>query len=165
MKVVRNTQDQLILRSVPWIITITLCAAFLGVIAFGLSALFAGNMSEAFWGLLAIPAFLSIFIVAFVRRDEVMFDRSRDLIEMRHSTFFGRKSVKHRLSNLGRAKLESSRSENGMTYRIAIELVDGMDKGMHPLTPVYVSGNGAKRGVAAINDWLARDVDSRSGAA
>jgi hypothetical protein len=161
MKIVRNTPEQLILRSVPWIIAIMLCGFLLAVIGFGLKSLFEGNMSGTFWGLLAIPLFLSIFIIIFVRRDDLLLDRSRDLLELRHSTFRGRTRIRHRLAHLQRAELESSSGENGTTYRIALVLDGGMDADTHPVTPVYVSGNAAKRGVEAINAWLAQDIDSQ----
>ncbi len=149
------------MRSVPWVIAIMLSGMLLAVISFGLKAFFEGNGADAFWGLLAIPLFIVIFIVVFVRRDDLILDRSRNLLELRHSTFRGRTRVQHRLEHLERAKLQSSRSsKGGKTYRIALVLDGGMDAGTHPVTPVYVSGNGAKRGVAAINAWLAQDVDS-----
>jgi uncharacterized membrane protein YbhN (UPF0104 family) len=161
MKIVRNTSEQLILRSVPWVIAIVLSVFVLAVIGFGLKSLFEGNKTDAFWGLLAIPLFLSIFIVAFVRRDDLILDRSRNLLELRHSTFRGRTKIQHKLEHLAEAKLQSSRTSKGaMTYRIALVLEGGMDAGTHPVTPVYASGNGAKRGVEAINAWLAQDVDS-----
>jgi len=161
MKIVRNTSDQLILRSVPWVIAIMLSVFLLAVIGFGLSSLFEGNTTDAFWGLLAIPLFLTLFIVIFVRRDDLILDRSRNLLELRHSTFRGRTKVQHKLEHLNRATLQSSRSSKGATtHRIALVLDGGMDAGTHPATPVYVSGNGAKHGVDAINAWLAQDVDS-----
>jgi hypothetical protein len=161
MKIVRNTPEQLILRSIPLVIAIMLSAFLLAVIAFGLNALFAGDRSGAFWGLIALPLFLGLFLVIFVRRDEVILDRSRNLLELRHSTFRGRTRVQHELRHLERARLESHEShKNGKTYRIALILNGGMDEGIHPVTPVYTSGNGAKRGVEAINTWLAQDIDS-----
>ncbi|MGJ8586826.1 MAG: hypothetical protein ACSHXW_01615 [Yoonia sp.] len=162
MKIVHNTPNQLVLRSVPWIVAITLGAVLLGVIAFGLNALFDGDLVDTFWGLFAIPLFLAIFLAVFVRRDDLILDRNRNLLELRHSTFRGRTRVQHKLEHLQKAELQSSKSTNsGMTYRIALVLDGGMDAGTHPVTPVYVSGNGAKRGVEAINTWLAQDVDSR----
>ncbi|WP_342068804.1 hypothetical protein [Yoonia algicola] len=162
MKIVRNTSDQLILQSVPWVIAIMLSIFLLGAIGFGLSSLFESNTTDAFWGLLAIPLFLSLFIVIFVRRDDLILDRSRNLLELRHSTFRGRTKIQHKLEHLNRAMLQTSRSSKGATtHRIALVLDGGMDAGTHPVTPVYVSGNGAKRGVEAINAWLAQDVDSR----
>ena len=149
------------MRSVPWVIAIMLSGMLLAVISFGLKAFFEGNGEDAFWGLLAIPLFIIIFIVVFVRRDDLILDRSRNLLELRHSTFRGRTRVQHRLEHLERAKLQSSRSsKGGKTYRIALVLDGGMDAGTHPVTPVYTSGNGAKHGVEAINAWLAQDVDS-----
>lgn len=138
-----------------------LCGFLLAVIAFGLKSLFEGNMTDTFWGLIAIPLFLAIFIVVFVRRDDLILDRSRNLLELRHSTFRGRTTVKHKLEHLDRAVLQTSHSsEGGTTHRIALVLDGGMDAGTHPTTPVYVSGHGAKRGVEAINAWLSQDIDS-----
>jgi hypothetical protein len=162
MKIVRNTPDQLILRSVPWLIAIMLSGFLIGTVSFGLTGLLGGNLQDAFWGLFAIPLFLAVFFAAFVRRDDVILDRSRDLLELRHSTLRGRTKIAHKLSHLTHAKLESSRTSKGArTYRIALVLEGGMDKGTHPATPVYTSGSGAKRGVDAINAWLSLDVDSR----
>ncbi len=155
MKIVRNTPEQLILRSVPWVMSILLCAFFLGAIGFGLNAFFKGEFAEAFWGLLALPAFLSIFLIAFIRRDEVILDRSRDLLELRHATLLRRTKVRHALHNLDRAMVQTSNSgDSGPTHRAALVLHGGMDAGTHPVSPVYSSGNGAKRAVDAINAWL-----------
>ncbi|EBA12349.1 hypothetical protein RCCS2_13669 [Roseobacter sp. CCS2] len=138
-----------------------LSAVLLGVVAFGLNALFEGNVADTFWGLFAIPLFVSIFLIVFVRRDDLILDRSRNLLELQHSTFRGRTKVQHKLEHLQRAKLQSSRtSKGGTTYRIALVLDGGMDAGTHPVTPVYASGNSAKHGVETINAWLAQDVDS-----
>ena len=162
MKIVRNTPQQLILRSVPWVVAFMLSALLLGVVAFGLNALFEGNLTDTFWGLFAIPLFISIFLVVFVRRDDLILDRSRNLLELRHSTFRGRTSVQHKLEHLERAMIQSSQSDSGgKTYRIALVLNGGMDAGTHPVTAVYASGNGAKRGADAINNWISQDVDSQ----
>ena len=159
MKIVENTPDRLVLKSVPWVMGILLCGFMLACIAFGLSALMDGNMKDAFWGLLALPLFLSLFLLVFVRRDDLTLDRSQNLLELRHSTFRGRMRVQHKLEHLDRAMIQSSRNENGgKTHRIALILDGGMDAGTHPVTSVYTGGNGAKRGADAINDWLARNL-------
>ena len=160
MKIVRNTPDQLILHSVPWAITILLSVFFLAVIGLGLNALFQGDGQGAFWGLLAIPAFLAIFVAMFVRRDDLILDRSRNLLELRHSTVFGRRKIRHELHHLSQALVQSTRSENADTYRVALILDGGMDAGVHPVTEVYASGKGAERAADAINNWLSLDVDS-----
>lgn len=155
MKVVRNTPDQLILRSRPWLIAVVFGGLILGSVAFGLNALAAGNVGESFWGLIAIPTFLAIFVACFVRRDDLILDRRLDLLELRHSTVFGRQKIKHKLSNFECAIMQTSNSgDGGPTHRVALILHSGMDAGTHPVTPVYVSGNGAKRAVDAINTWL-----------
>ncbi len=155
MKVVRNTPQHLVLQSVPWLFAVLFSCCLLGAIWFGLDALFSGDMQGTFWGLVVIVPFLTFFLVIFVRRDEVILDRTADLLELRHSTFRGRTTVQHKLNHLTRAKLQSSRTSKGaVTYRIALVLDGGMDAGIHPVTPIYVSGNGAKHGVEAINTWL-----------
>jgi len=160
MKIVRNVPEQLFLRSVPWVMASLLSLFLLAMIAMGLNALVQGDNSGAFWGLFALPFIISIFLLLFVRRDDLVLDRTRNLLELRHSTFRGRTRVQHRLEHLHRAKLQSSRSSKGaMTYRIALVLDGGMDEGIHPVTPIYTSGNGARRGVEAINAWLAQDID------
>ncbi len=161
MKIVRNTPEQLILRSAPWFLAVVFGGLILVSIGCGLNAFFAGGLGETFWGLIGIPAFLALFLVIFVRRDDLILDRSRDVLELRHSTFFGRRKVRHKLQNLERAIVQTSNSgDSGPTHRIALVLSGGMDAGTHPVTPVYASGNGAKRGVDAINGWLSRDIDS-----
>ncbi|KQB96941.1 hypothetical protein AL073_07560 [Loktanella sp. 1ANDIMAR09] len=160
MKIVHNTPEKLVLTFVPWVFATVLSALLLGVVGFGLNALFTGDVSAAFWGLLVIPAFVLLFLVIFVRRDDLILDRDSNLLELRHSTFLGRTRVQHRLEHLREAKLQSSRSESANTYRIALVLDGGMDAGTHAVTPIYINGPGPERGVAAINAWLAQDVDS-----
>jgi hypothetical protein len=163
MKIVRNTPEQLILRSVPWIMALVFSVFILVMIGFGLNALMKGDGMDAFWGLLGVPAFLGIFLVAFARRDEVILDRSRNLVELRHSTFLGRTRVQHAFTHLERAIMQAhSGSKGGTTYRVALVLGGGMDAGTHPVTPVYSSGNGVKRAVETINNWLSADIDSGS---
>jgi len=156
MKIVRNTPDQLILRSVPWILSVTIGICILVSVGFGLNGLLTGLLTEAFWGMIGIPAFVAIFIAVFVRRDDLILDRSRDLLEMRHSTVFGRTKVQHQLRHLESAVVQTQPgdAEGGPTHRIALVLSGGMDAGTHPVTPVYVGGNGARRAADAINDWL-----------
>ncbi|WP_342076535.1 hypothetical protein [Yoonia sp. SS1-5] len=161
MKIVRNTSDQLILRFMPRLLAAMLSAFLLGSVAFGLNALFAGDGQGILWGLLLIPLILAGLMAGFIRRDEVILDRSRDLLEMRHSTFLGRRKVRHKLQNLDRAILQTNRSKgNATTYRVALILKAGMDAGTHPATPIYQSGNGAARAVETINQWLSTSVDS-----
>ncbi|MEJ6404010.1 hypothetical protein [Yoonia sp. 2307UL14-13] len=161
MKIIRNTPEQLILRSVPWFMAALLSIFLLAVIGFGMQSFFEGDREGAFWGLLGIPAFLGIFLIAFIRRDEVILDRTRNLVEMHHSTFLGRKRVRHELQNLERAMVQAHYgSKGGKTHRVALVLSGGMDVGRHPVTPVYSGGRSAHRAMEAINIWLAMDVDS-----
>lgn len=161
MKVVRNTPEQLILSSVPWFIALVLSGCVLLSVGFGLEALFRDDYAEAFWGMIGIPAFLSIFLVTFARRDDVILDNTRSTVEMRHATFLGRKTVKHALMHLERAIVQTSHSDGSDTHRVALVLSGGMDLGTHPVTEVYASGSAAARAAETINNWLRQNVDTR----
>lgn len=160
MKVVRNTPDQLILKSTPWLFGLLLSAGILVSVSLGLSSIGRENWTDVFWGVIGVPAFLALFMVIFVRRDDLILDRQQNIAELRHATFFGRKRIRHELAHLDRAIVQQGTSRNSTTYRVAIILNGGMDAGTHPVTEVYASGNGARTAADAINAWLAGPVDS-----
>jgi hypothetical protein len=160
MKIVRNSPDQLILRSVPWLLGIIFAGAILGMSAAGLNGLLTGDVKFAAIMLLCGPVFMGLFFAIFIRRDDLILDRSRNLLELRHATVLGRHKVQHKLQYLSRAMVQTSNSDDGKTHRVALVLQGGMDAGVHPVTEVYTSGYGATRAVDAINDWLSLDVDS-----
>ncbi len=156
MKTLRETPDELVLTSRPWFLGIVISACLLGTLGFGLSALGTGNGKDIFWGLFFIPLVLVLALVVFVRRDDLILDRSRSVVEFRHATFLGRKRQQWPLSDVERAIVQTSRSEDGKTHRVALV----MQSGAHPVTPVYSGGKGAENAVAQINRWLANTVDS-----
>lgn len=160
MKVVRNTPEQLILRSVPWVLGIIFAGAILGMTAAALNGLLEGDYTFALMMMLFGPVFMGLFFALFIRRDDLILDRSRDLLELRHATVLGRHKVQHKLQHLSKAMVQTSNSDNAKTHRVALVLESGMDAGVHPVTEVYTSGYGATRAVDAINAWLALDVDS-----
>ena len=160
MKVVCNTPEQLILRSVPWVLGIIFAGAILGMSAVGMNGLFTGDLKLAVIMFLCGPVFMGLFFAVFIRRDDLILDRSRNLLELRHATVLGRRKIRHELKHLSRAMVQTSNTDNGKTRRVALELEGGMDAGVHPVTEVYTSGYGATRAVDAINDWLSQDVDS-----
>lgn len=161
MKIVRNTPEQLIIRNAPWVIGIVLA---LGILALSAASLY--GIAQRDYKFAAImfacgPIFVGLFFAIFVRRDDLVLDRSRDLIELRHATVRGRHKVRHDLRNLEQAVIQTHDSGKGVpTHRVAIVLNGGMDAGTHPITPVYTSGYAAERAANAINAWLAKDVDS-----
>ncbi|EEE37921.1 hypothetical protein RKLH11_1760 [Rhodobacteraceae bacterium KLH11] len=160
MKVTRDTPDQLILSDTPWFIGITLVFFILIFVGLGLFLMTDGGEAILFgliFGLggggLGFGAFC-----AFVRRVQVIFDRSADSILIRRQSVFGYETVAHVLSNLSHAELESTTSRrNGNTstlYRPILVLDKGMSAGRHPIVEAFSSGAGSRRLVDAVNNWL-----------
>ena len=167
MKIVRNTPNQLILQSVPWAFGIGLIAAILGVSAGSLAGFLTGNYLQG-TVLLLSAAFLGLFFALFVRRDDLILERSWNLIELSHASLFGRHKVRHELQDLKEVIVQTQDSAprggsnsqyNGPTHRAVLVLDGGMDAGNHPVTENYAGGLGAKLAAEAINTWLALDVD------
>ena len=157
MKIVRNTPEQLILQNVPWAIGLAFIVVTLCLVAGGMNALTNGDYKPAVMMLLVGPAGIGLFFALFVRRDDVILDRSRNLIELRHASVFRRSRVRHALSDLDKAVVETQHSANNRTtHRPALVLSSGMDAGTHPLTYVFMSGNWAAETAETINDWLKR---------
>lgn len=166
---VRNTPDQLIIKSVPWAMAIMIAATILALSGVSIYGFLTGNYLQGTIMFLAGPVFMGLFFVIFVRRDDLILDRTRNKIELRHATVFGRKTVIHALTDLEdaivqtqKANRNSSHSNNVPTHRLALVLSSGMDAGTHPVTENYMSGNGAQRAADVINAWLAMNVDSAS---
>ncbi len=160
MKIVRNTPDQLILRSVPWVIGIVLSGAILGLSAASLTGFL---QTEYLFGtvMLLSALFVGVFFALFVRRDDLILDRSRNQIELRHATVFGRHKVRHDLTHLRNAIVQQqsaagsgSKNDTALTFRVALVLEGGMDAGTHPVTEVFSDGNSALKAADAINNWL-----------
>ena len=173
MKIVRDTPEQLIIRNAPWAIGIVLALAILAMSAASLHGLGQGDYKFAAIMFACGPVFAGLFFALFVRRDDLILDRSRNVVELRHATVRGRQTIRHDLKHLAKAVVETQGARNrgssttgqGPTHRVAIVLTGGMDAGTHPITPVYASGNAADMAADAINAWLAMDIDStRSGA-
>ena len=169
MKVTRNTPNQLILSDTPWFIGIMLVFFILAFVGAGLflaseggEGILFGLFFALFGGGMGVGAFC-----AFVRRVQVILDRSQDRIMIRRQSVFGYDTVEHVLSNLSHAETEStiSRSDKGTStlFRPVLILDEGMSAGRHPIVEAYSSGRGAHRLVDAVNDWLpTRKVDSSS---
>jgi hypothetical protein len=81
MKVVRNTQDQLILQSVPWVLGVIFAGAILWISAASLNSLLTGDYKFATIMMLCGPVFMGLFFALLIRRDDLILDRSRDLLE------------------------------------------------------------------------------------
>lgn len=155
MKVTRDTPDQLILANTPWLLG---CALVLFTMAFvgpGLLIMYDGVWQGAIFAI-AGGGMGCIAFAAFVRRTQLILDRSNDSVTLRWRSVFGYKEVRHTLSNLARADLESTRgSKGGTLYRPVLILSEGMSAGRHPIVPSYTNGEGPRHMVDAVNGWLA----------
>ncbi|PCH75254.1 MAG: hypothetical protein COC12_01470 [Rhodobacteraceae bacterium] len=154
MKVTRDTPDQLIIANSPWLIGLMLIIFILIFVGAGLLV-----MTEEFWIGLLFAGFgggigLGAF-VAFVSRVQLILDRPTNSVTLRARSLFGFSEVRHALSDLTRAELDSTtESKGGTLYRPALVLTGGMSAGTHPILNAYTNGTSPQRMVAAINTWL-----------
>lgn len=154
MKITRETQDQLILSDVPWLIGLMLIVFIVIFVGAGLFMVEGGNWVglplALVGGALGFGAF-----AGFVRRVQVIFDRPAGRITIRARSVFGYAEVIHDLSHLSEAALESSASSKGNTlYRPVLVLNGGMSAGRHPMVQTFTNTRGPVRAVEAVNRWL-----------
>ncbi|MFT7593134.1 MAG: hypothetical protein ACI8R4_000446 [Paracoccaceae bacterium] len=154
MKVTRNTPDQLIVADTPWLIGLMMIFFIMVFVGAGMAMVLSGDMLGLLFiivgGGLGIGAF-----AAFVRRVQVILDRPTDSITIRARTLFGYSEVRHKLSSLSRAVLQSTTSSKGNTlHRPALVLDQGMSAGDHPIVKTYANTGGAAHIVKAVNTWL-----------
>ncbi len=163
MRVTRDTPDQLILADTPWLVGFFLILFILVFVGIGLTLLmngeWAGLLFAGIGGGLGLLAF-----AAFVRRVQLILDRTTGSLILRRRSVFGYRQVRHRLADLSGAELErTSSSEGGTLYRPVLVLTGGMSAGRHPIVEAYTNTSGPRRAVEAVNGWLARaQLDSTS---
>lgn len=152
MKVRRNSPEILIVGATPWIT---------GLLLIGFTLIFAGiSISLLMQGeLLGLAFLLGVALgfggfAAFVRRTQVVFNRPEGWVEIRSKTVLGMKVIRHDLSEISQAIVESSHSDGTTTYRVSLVIPSGQSTGTHPLSPIY-SNTADHHGIAeAINHWL-----------
>lgn len=154
MKVTTNSPDLLIIEDRPLFIAIAL---ILFTLAFSGAGLFMIAEGE-WWGLFFMlfgGGMGVLFFGIFVRRVQVVFHRPEGYVEVRRRNVFGARKVRHDLTEIARAELQTSRSSDGPdTHRVALVIENGQSAGAHPITVAYSSGSGHQRCKEAINDWL-----------
>ncbi|MEW9918383.1 hypothetical protein AB2B41_02110 [Marimonas sp. MJW-29] len=153
MKVTRNTPEQLIVENNP--LWLAIFISLFGLTFFGIGMANLG--SDPGMGALFVACGLGIavgFNMIFVRRTQLILDRSRDLVELRRRSWSGYSLMTWQLRYLERAVVQTSRSGDNDTHRAALVISGGMDAGTHPVTLVYSSGRGARRAAEAVNGWL-----------
>ncbi len=154
MKVTRNLPEQLIIENNP--IWLAIFVSVFGLVFFGVGL--ANVSSEPAMGIAFMLGGLGIavgFNIIFIRRTQLILDRTRNLVELRRRSWIKYYTMSWQLNFLDRAIIQTSRSGDTDTHRAALVITGGMDAGTHPITLVYSSGSGARRAASAINDWLA----------
>jgi hypothetical protein len=151
MQIKVDTPERLVITDRPVVIATILLGVLVILIGFAMATAVAGEWTVAAI-LLVVMAILGGLSAVFIRRSDLILDRPTATVHLHSSTLLGKTWLSWPLSDLAGATVQSSRSEDsGMTYRPALLLTDGRT---HPLTPVYTSGQGANRAVAAIQRWL-----------
>jgi hypothetical protein len=154
MKITLDTPDQLVIDDTPWIFGLILIGAMLVTVGIGLSLISNGEVAGGLGTGIGATAFIGLFFAIFVRRNQLVADRSRDLLELRRRTVFGKNVRRYDLHDLREAVVQTSRDDNSETHRMALIISGGMDAGTHPFTAVYSSGRGARRAADTVNRWL-----------
>jgi hypothetical protein len=154
MKVTTDTPDLLIIEDRPIILGIALGAFILVFVGIGLGLALNGEPWGLLFALIGGGLGLGAFW-AFVRRVQVVFHRPESYVEFRRRNIFGASRVRHALGEIERAEIEeSSSSDNGTTWRVALVIEQGQSVGRHPITLAYSNGSGHHRTADAINRWL-----------
>ena len=158
MKVTRDTPDQLIIENNPLWLAILVSLFGLTFLGIGLANFGSDPGTGAIFALCGLGIAVG-FNMIFIRRTQLILDRSRQLVELRRRSWFGYSRMTWDLRHLSGAIVQTSRSGDTDTHRAALVFDGGMDAGTHPVTLVYSSGRGARRAKEAIDAWRAR-VDS-----
>lgn len=152
MKVRVETADHLVLEERPVLLAVVLSVALLGVVALAI-----GRAQAADWGGAGMftlgSVVVMVAIVAFIRRTIAEFDRPAQRVTIRATTLLRTTRREFPLTEIAGAEVQTSRSgKGGPAHRPALRL---RPAGAVAITPVYTSGRGAGRAVAAIERWLA----------
>ena len=155
MKIARDTPEQFVIEDVPWGIAIGIVAFILIFVGIGLFAM----LAVFFVGLIFFvfgAAAGTLALWAFVRRTQLILDRSSGLVTWRQRTIFGMTEEHHPLSELTGAEVAGVRrrdsSEGAVSGTHRVELVFG--EGRLPLTEAYSSSRAHVPVARAINDWI-----------
>jgi hypothetical protein len=156
IKVTRDTPDQLIVADTPWLLSSALIFFIMVFMAPALLLMFDGVWQGAIFALAGGGLGLIAFAV-FVRRTQLILDIPSDSVTLRWRTLFGFNEVRHTLSNLARAELETTQSSKGSALcRPVLILSQGMSAGPHPIIPSYTNTKRPRRLVDAVNSWLTK---------
>jgi len=161
MKIIRDTPDQLILASVPWLMSILLTAIILIFVTVGLSLVFDGDLMGLFFAIFGGGIGAACF-VAFVRRVQVIFDRRQQTFTIRRRTVFGYKENTRALGDVDHALIEHTTNSDGQRLdRPTLVMRRGGGDLRMPIVTTYSNSNRSSDIVEAINRWMGDgDLDS-----
>ena len=152
MKILYNTPERLIVEHKPVWIAVFITLFSLIFIAVGLLM-----TRETLFGLVFVGVglfFGVVFSLVFVKRTQVIFDRTAQTVELRRKSLQRYTRRDWDLRHFERAMVQSTTSDEGTKmYRPTLVFSGGMDAGKHPIVSSYQSGKGAQRLVDAINGW------------
>ncbi len=165
MKITRNTNEQLVLDHIPWVLSVGL--ALLVLVFVGIGVLPMGHSDEPLWWL-----FSAMFIVVggglwltalalFAKRLQFIFDRQTDRIHIRRRSIFKHTEITHKLSRLIEARIETDFGENGQAMHRPVLILSSTSDGKPtetrvPLHEYFTNGPGPETMVEAVNRWLSR---------
>lgn len=158
MKVLDQTPDRLLLEENPVGLGVVLAIAVFLPLALAVVLLVQGS----WFGLipLAVAAFLAVFLVLFVVRTRVLFDRPAGRVVIRVRRLTGGTAQVLPLADILAARVETSISRSSPTDGGTTTVSEThrtvllTQLGEVPLTTAYSAGDGAERMARTINDWL-----------
>ena len=153
MKVKRNTESQLIIANIPWLIGSFLVIFILIFVGIGLGMVFSGEWAGLIF-VLAGGGVGALCFIAFVRRMQMIFDRPSDTILIRRRSVFGYSQTRLKLSELDRVTIETSTTSKGA--RVTRPTMIMTDKTRIPIVAAYTNTGGPERIRDAITDWLSQ---------
>lgn len=158
MKILRQTQDHLIVEHRPILFTGLFAVVSLLTFGWGLSDLLTDG-SDAWLKILFGGIFMAgtLFMV---ERARLTLDAQTGEVEFRRVTVLGAEHLKYTLDEVSRFEIETSRSDDTDTHRLVLIIDEGQAKGRYPVTKSYYSW--FDEAVAqATNDWLDRQKCGR----
>ncbi len=166
MKILRKTSDQLVLSYTSWLRGLLLVGILLLILARTLADLGSGSIGPfGFVQALVLPvSVFSILFYLFVRRVQLVLDRTSDTFTVRERTLFGYRSQKYRLSDFRCGEMQEMRGrKHRKLFRPVLHFVHSDGVTSFPLFVSYSKWSGQMHdAIDTLNDWaLANQVDSQ----
>ncbi|MEL6683353.1 MAG: hypothetical protein AAFQ09_12035 [Pseudomonadota bacterium] len=159
MKVIHNTQDELVVRSSIPFAVIWAVILFLVFAGAGILAIFDGNIFEGL-GCLILAALPGYYVWRDARIDIARLNRPEETLEISRLSLMGYERVRHPLGDLSHAFVDQLQWGKERRSRVVLYLDQGMDEGQHPLMSNHMIATRANQASDTINTWLREQVDS-----